>query len=219
MIRVAYTRPLRKKTAEETAMALESIITALPMIPRNFCSDDGSEFKVINGYIYYLLIGRYNMNVYVLKSDVKGSIIERFNRTLKSRIERYFTEHNTKNWIDILDQMTSNYNNTEHRSIGMPPMNVSYENRAAVFRKLYPNRHIKVKCKLNHGDRVRIALKKNIFSKGYKINWSEEIYTIDSSRQSGGICYYTVKSTTGETLDKTFYNEQLNLVLRHDKSL
>ena len=189
------------------------------MIPRNFCSDDGSEFTATNGYIYDLLIGRYNMNVYVLKSDIKGSIIERFNRTLKSRIERYFTEHNTKNWIDILDQMTTNYNNTEHRSIGMPPVNVSYENRAAVFQKLYPNRQLKIKCKLNHGDRVRVALKKNIFSKGYKINWSDEIYTIENVKQSGGVCYYTVKTITGETLSKTFYNEQLNLVLRHDKIL
>lgn len=159
------------------------------------------------------------MNVYVLKSDIKGSIIERFNRTLKTRIERYFTEHNTKNWIDVLEQMTANYNNTEHRSIGMPPINVSYENRAAVFKKLYPNRSLKVKCKLNLRDRVRIALKKNIFAKGYKINWSDELYIIETARQSGGVCYYTVKTLAGELLDKTYYKEQLNLVLRHDETV
>ena len=30
--------------------------------------------------------------------------------------------------------------------------------------------------------------------------------------QSLGICYYKVADTSGDVLDKSFYNEQLNLV-------
>ena len=44
-------------------------------------------------------------------------IIERFNRTLRSRIDKYMTTHKTKNYIAVLDKLVENYNETEHSAI------------------------------------------------------------------------------------------------------
>mgnify|MGYP000065894876 CR=1 FL=1 len=62
------------------------------------------------------------MVVYTLKgSKFKGSIIERFNRTLKNRIARSFTEHGTTRWVDALQGIISAYNKSYHRSVKMTP--------------------------------------------------------------------------------------------------
>jgi hypothetical protein len=124
------------------------------------------------------------MVIYVLTdSHSKAAIVERFNRTLRDRLARYMTENSTKRWIDFLPEAISNYNNTEHRSIGMAPNLVSFENRELVFKKLYPDIDLKVKCKLKVGWKVRIPTKKGIFDKGFKPNWSDDIYTIVKTHQ------------------------------------
>ena len=62
------------------------------------------------------------MVIYTLSgSQFKGSIVERFNRSLKSRIARYFTEHGTTRWVDSLQGITAAYNKAYHRSIKMSP--------------------------------------------------------------------------------------------------
>ena len=55
-------------------------------------------------------------------------MVERFNRTLKERIERYFTENKTKCWVDILQLFSNNINNSVNRSIGVRPIDVTLAN-------------------------------------------------------------------------------------------
>ena len=124
------------------------------------------------------------MVIYVLTdNDIKAGVVERFNRTMRDRLAKYMTENNTKRWIDYLPEFIANYNNTVHRSIGMEPRNVSFQNRQEVFEKLYPNMDLKVKCKLKIGWRVRIPIKKGLFEKGFKPNWTDEIYIISAVEQ------------------------------------
>ena len=55
----------------------------------------------------------------------KMAIVERFNRTIRSMINKYLNHHNTTNWIDILDDFIENYNNTYHTSIKQEPKSVT----------------------------------------------------------------------------------------------
>ena len=107
------------------------------------------------------------MLVYISKGDKKGAIIERFNRTLKSRLEMYFTETNKHVWIDSIQLFIANYNDSHHSSIGMAPSNVSLTNQNEVYTKLYPEQNQKDPCYFEPNDRVRIAIQKTIFDKGY----------------------------------------------------
>ena len=108
-------------------------------------------------------------------------MVERVNRTLKSRIQKYFYKNKTKNWIDIVHNIVDNYNSTPHSSIGVAPNQVSESNRKEIYKRLYPDLGLRTVCKLKQGDRVRKIINKDIYEKGYTKNWSEEIYIIDKT--------------------------------------
>ena len=107
------------------------------------------------------------MLVYISKGDKKGAIIERFNRTLKSRLEMFFTETGKHTWIDSIQLFTANYNDSYHSSIGMSPSSVTLLNQNEVYAKLYPEENRREPCYFEVNDRVRIAIQKTLFDKGY----------------------------------------------------
>ena len=66
-------------------------------------------------------------------------MIERFNRTIKEKIFKYFSANNTRKCSDVLDLLVGQYNNTMHSSIKMTPVEASREvNENKVWRNLYP---------------------------------------------------------------------------------
>ena len=177
--KMAHCRALKTKRATEVAEKLDEILAEFPIIPRKLMVDAGTEFSGTSPAINDIIVKKYKMVIYVLTgTTIKASIIERFNRTLRERLARYMTENNTKKWIDVLQDIVQNYNSTFHRSIGMAPSNVTFENRNEVFKKLYPKMDQKVKCKVKVGWRVRIPRQKPLFEKGFTPNWSTEVYII-----------------------------------------
>ena len=71
-------------------------------------------------------------------------------------------------YIDKLDDIVNEYNNTYHRTIKMKPIDVK------------DNTYINIgkDAKFKVADHVRISKYKNIFAKDYTPNWSEEIFVI-----------------------------------------
>ena len=166
--RFAWTRPLKTKTAEESANALDSILSEMNFRPRFFASDQGNEFSIANDFLRKVLVEKYKLKVYTLRGQTKSSIVERWNRTFKTRLERYFTAMKTRNWIKVLQNFTNNINNTLNRSIGYAPADVDFSNVAEIRKKLYPRMPNPKPCRFRAGDIVRIALDKNLFQKGYE---------------------------------------------------
>ena len=70
--------------------------------------------------------------------DIKAAVVERFNRTLKQKMYRYFTAKRTRRYVDVLPDLVHSYNNNHHRSIGMAPMEVTADNEGVVRKRLYP---------------------------------------------------------------------------------
>ena len=98
----------------------------------------------------------------------------------------------------------------------MKPMEVTAENRAIVYNRLYPNRNITVVCRLKIGDKVRRVREKQQFDKGYTENWSREIFIIDKVKQSNAVCFYKIKTLDNKSVPGIYYYQQLNLVSRND---
>ena len=69
--------------------------------------------------------------------DAKAALVERFNRTLKERLYRYFTAANTLQFVDELPRLVEGYNATRHRAIGMASQDVTWNNEEAVWKHLY----------------------------------------------------------------------------------
>ena len=145
--------------------------------------------------------------------DIKASIVERFNRTLQSRIFRYFTHTETNNWYDSLPEFTMSYNQKYHRSIGMAPKDVTRENSEDVWLNLYGNLAAPATSKidLKLGDHVRISKYKHIFSKGYDNNWSTEIFIIDEVVKTNPVSF-RLRDLMNESIFGTYYQQELQKV-------
>ena len=85
-------------------------------------------------------------------------IAERFIRTLKTKIYKYMTAISKNVYIDKLDDIVNEYNNTYHRTIKMKPVDIEV-NTYIDFEKEVNDKDPKFKV----GDNVRISKHKNIF--------------------------------------------------------
>ena len=63
--------------------------------------------------------------------------MERFNRTLKGMMWKYFYSKGTYAWIDVLDELVENYNTTRHGRTLMKRADVNSSNKDAVWVTLY----------------------------------------------------------------------------------
>ena len=62
--------------------------------------------------------------MYSIHNEGKSVVAERFIRTLKTKIYKYMTSISKNEYIDKLDDIVNEYNNTYHRRIKMKPVNV-----------------------------------------------------------------------------------------------
>ena len=96
----------------------------------------------------------------IMKIHNEGkSVAERFIRTLKTKIYKYMTSVSKTVYIDKLDDIVNEYNNTYHRAIKMKPVDVK-NNTYIDFNKEINDKD--PQCKV--GDHVRIYKYKNIFA-------------------------------------------------------
>ena len=86
-------------------------------------------------------------------------------------------------YIDKLNHIVNEYNNTYHRTIKTKPVDVKddtyIESTELHLMELYSSKAVNNSYpKYMVGDHVRISKYKNIFTKGYKPNWSEQAFLI-----------------------------------------
>ena len=112
-------------------------------------------------------------------------VSERFIRTLKNKIYKYMTLVSKNVYIDKLDGIADEYNNTYHRTNKMKPIDVE-DNTYTDFEKEVNDKDPKFKV----GDHVIISKYKNIFAKGYTPNWSEEVFVIKKVKKYSSMDIY-----------------------------
>jgi len=98
----------------------------------------------------------------------------------------------TRRYFDVVDDMLHSYINTYHRSIGITPAEVNVDNEHMVRNRLYPINPKSYKWKYEVGDRVRIAMQKHPFRKGYLGDWLHEIFEIKSHLPTVPVTYELV---------------------------
>ena len=84
-------------------------------------------------------------------------------------------------YIDKLDYIVNEYNNTYHRTTKMKPI------EAKDNTNINSSKEVK-DSKFHFGDHVRISKYKNIFAKRYTPNWSEEVF-VTKKYSSMDTCY------------------------------
>ena len=140
--------------------------------------------------------------MYSTHNEGKSVIAERFIRTLKTKIYKYMTSVSKNLYIDKLDDIVEEYNNTYHKTIKTESVDVG-DNTYIDFKKEVNDKDAIFKV----GDHVRISKYQNIFAKGYTPNWSEEIFF--SKIKNTVPWTYVINDLNGEEIMGTFYEKEL----------
>ena len=106
--KVAWCFLMKNKSAASLVAALDSTFSR--GWPKTLQTDQGLEF--LNKSVQALLKKHGIHHFSTHNAETKASVVERFNRTLKTRMWRYFTKHQTWRYIDVLQDLVQSYNNT-----------------------------------------------------------------------------------------------------------
>ena len=141
--------------------------------------------------------------MYSTHNEGKCVVAERFIKTLKNK---YMTSISKSVYIDKLDDIVNEYNNTYHRTIKMKPIDI--KNNAYInIGKEVNDKDPKVRV----DDHVKISQCKNIFAKGYTPNWSEEIFVIKEIKNAAPWTY-VINDISGAKIIGTFYEKELQKI-------
>ena len=209
---------LKTKSASEVTTAFDHLIqhTACKLLQ----TDKGTEFR---NSMFQKLLRDNNIRHYTSENDdIKCAVVERFHRTLLSKLYRYFEHRNTTRYIDILQDLVASYNDTYHSSIKMAPSAVDVHNESDVRHSLYSPtvnvsvrrlRRLRNKATFAVGDLVRISSAKRLFKKGYQKGWTLELFTVSRVLVTRPVTY-GLTDLNGEPLLGTFYARELQKVIK-----
>ena len=173
--RYAWCRTLKNKSSQSVTVAFASVLEERVLHkPTYLQCDRGKEFynSLFQTYLKENGITLYSTENY----EIKAIVVERFNRTLKSRMYHYFTSVGTKRYVDVLPDLVRAYNGTYHSSIGTAPALVNASNQKLIRQRLYGSeKKSGGGKKFASGDVVRISENKRLFKKGYTGSWTERI--------------------------------------------
>ena len=141
--------------------------------------------------------------MYSIHNEGQSVVAERSIRTLKTKIYKYKTSMSKNVYIDKLDEVVGEYNNTYHRTTKMKPVDVK-DNTCIDFEKEVNDNDPKFKV----GDHVRISKYKNIFAKGYAPNWYEEVFVVGKIKNTVPWTY-VINDLNGEEIIGTFYGKEV----------
>ncbi|CAB0018363.1 unnamed protein product [Nesidiocoris tenuis] len=152
------------------------------------------------------------INMYSTFTELKASIVERFNRTIKNWMWTEFSFQGNRKWVNLIPTLLHRYNNRVHRSTGMKPEEVKKENEAVILRRLSANlaKHPERTPRFAINDRVRISrIRDPLMSKGYLPAWTNEQFIVVRIRKDDNVPTYNLQDVYGNDIQGRFYEEEM----------
>lgn len=202
----AWAIPIKSKEMGPVSSAFKSVLDESGRKPVNLQSDLGLEFF---NQEFKSLMKKYKIHHYSSFSNLKASIVERFNRTLKTWMWKEFTYQSNNKWYDILPSLLEKYNERVHRSIGVRPSEVNKANEKLIAKKFILPKVSKLKkTAFRTGDQVRLSKYKSVFDKAYTPNWTNEIFTVRKVNRTNPVTYL-LRDYHNDNISGGFYKEEL----------
>lgn len=202
--RFAWVNPLKDKTALTVTKAFDSILK-LGRKPKLLQTDNGTEFLSRE---FQALCKKNQIYHFVPPSNSNASLVERFHKTLKLRMTRYFSLKNTTRYIDVLQDLVDNYNDSYHSSIRYKPNQVNQINEREVINNSNETDYQVKKPKFQVDDIVRLTIDKRTFMREVDDKFNEKLFRIQEVIPTLPITY-KLKSITGEEYDGRYYENEL----------
>lgn len=209
----AWAVPVKSKDAGAVADGFAEVMSqASPRRPKRLQTDKGKEFF---NSTFAKLMRRYSIHHFASESDMKAAVVERFNRTIKTRIYTYLSDRGSARWVDILQDLVDAYNASRHRTIEMAPKDVAKEHEDRLWTKMYGDGDTHLKPAIPKGAMVRINKSKGVFDKGYMPNWTKEHFQVrDVPPQKRGVKrpIYKLEDYSGDEVKGSWYPEELQAI-------
>ena len=177
--RYAYVFPIKTNKTEEILANLHHFVEQLDENITNITTDNEfyNNIKIKNFF------EDNDIEQYVEYPNVhsKLAIINRFHRTLRGLLNKYFISYDTDRWIDIIDDIIYNYNHRINSGIGKQPAEMTEGDVKNLNKKLQEETKSTIKKfnKFKIGDVVRHLDGRRRFDKGPR-RYSDGIFVIDS---------------------------------------
>ena len=111
--------PIKTKSGPAVTSAFRYLLHDDSLRPLWVRTDKGKEF--LNKHFQDILRDESIQFQVFRNPEVKCAVVERFQRTIRARLFKYFTFSNTYRYIDVLPNFVKAYNETVHTTTGMAP--------------------------------------------------------------------------------------------------
>ena len=214
----AWVVPLKSKSGASLVEGFRAVLNlSRGRKPRRLQTDKGSEFK---NKKFQAFLEDESIDFYTTENDdIKAAVVERFNRTFKEKMWRYFTHNDTLEYLSVLQNLVVGYNDSFHSSIKTRPSNVSFHNQEIIWQRLFggvpKKKNNKKLDELDSGDRVRISQTRRPFQKAYVGNWSQEAFVITKKLRTTPTTY-RLRDLLDKKIKGTFYRQELQKIGEND---
>ena len=221
--RFLWVRPLKRKSADSCRNALQDIISAIrngstDMQPK-FCRkkkgigpvqpqpekiwvDKGREFA----REFASFCQQESIDLYSTNSETKSAFAERNIRSLKSIIFKFLHENSTDTYIDKLQSFVNIINSRVNRMTKLAPNKVDKVDEA--FLVSLQNCNAILKPKFEVGQHVRIRRKIDLFHRGYRIQFTEEVFKVSAVKTLNPPTYSLI-DCNNQSIQGKFYESEL----------
>lgn len=224
----AWVEPLKGKSGKVVSQGMNEILDDIKHPVKTIRSDNGSEF---NSKPFKDILKKHNVKQIFSSAYTPQSngMIERLNGTIKKLIHMFSKATDRNDWVDYLQELVDNYNNTYHRVIKSSPNKIIEEQKNKKFnvidnlkteknirKAVEPKNDTVDKIRFKKGDIVRLKLKKDKENvKSYDGYWGKELFKISHVFKPKGFKppYYYVKGLNNEKqYSEKLYNNDLQKV-------
>ena len=204
-------QPLKNKGAEECATAFAKMIRKKQ--PEKVWTDKGTEFKGA----FKKLCEKRGIATYTTQSETKSAFAERNIRSLKSIIYKYLEDKWTWIYIDKLPDFVNTINSRVNRVTKLAPNKVYKKHEPFLISLANEQSTSFLRLpKLKIGDFVRIAKPDLPFRKGYKQNFTDEVFTVEKVNTLNPPTYTLVDTNDEKILGKFYEPELVQVKLLQD---
>lgn len=150
-----------------------------------------------------------NINVHYSDPEEvnKNAIIERFNRTIALKLQKWRLQTGKRDWYNVLPALIENYNKTKHSTTKRKPIELFNNEQTSLQHPI-----IDIPPSLNVNDKVRTKRYTKQFVHGDAPVFSKEIYTIIEIAGKKYKLQKTLKNGTIQTLKKLYKEYELQKI-------
>ena len=154
--KLAWALPIKDKTGKANVAVLKSIIVKSGRKPKDIVMDNKEHMFLRNTFLQFLK--SQSICFFTTENgETEAAVIERWHRTFKNKMFRYFPKTRQHRYLDVLQDLVRSYN-FYHRSTKISPVSAHKQNQEEVLQALYGSLSAKIRPpKLKGDDTVRLA--------------------------------------------------------------